>query len=190
MRSLKWVVVLSILMFVLCCGMTSAGASGSCGDNMTWVLDDDGVLTISGEGWMYSYPWEKAKVTEVIIEDGVENICDRAFEDCIYLTGITIPDSVTKIGWYAFSNCTSLTSITLPDSVTSIGNSAFSNCDNLSSIMIPDNVTSIGMSAFNSHNYILYAHLDTDGAKSLSRNYYSFRLPDTNYDLIYLFIYQ
>ena len=41
----------------------SAAASGTCGDNLTWTLDDDyGTLTISGNGDMddygsYSYPW-------------------------------------------------------------------------------------------------------------------------------------
>ena len=30
-------------------------ASGTCGKNLTWVLDEDGVLTISGEGEMEDY---------------------------------------------------------------------------------------------------------------------------------------
>ena len=30
-------------------------SSGTCGDNLTWVLIDDGVLTISGTGTMYDY---------------------------------------------------------------------------------------------------------------------------------------
>ena len=29
--------------------------SGVCGDNLTWVLDDEGTLTISGTGDMYDY---------------------------------------------------------------------------------------------------------------------------------------
>ena len=30
-------------------------ASGTCGDNLTWVLDDAGTLTISGSGEMDDY---------------------------------------------------------------------------------------------------------------------------------------
>ena len=30
-------------------------ANGACGDNLTWVLDEDGALTISGTGDMYDY---------------------------------------------------------------------------------------------------------------------------------------
>ncbi len=30
-------------------------ARGTCGDNLTWVLDDEGTLTISGTGDMKSY---------------------------------------------------------------------------------------------------------------------------------------
>lgn len=29
--------------------------SGACGDNLTWTLDYEGLLTISGTGEMYSY---------------------------------------------------------------------------------------------------------------------------------------
>ena len=31
--------------------------SGVCGDNLTWTLDEEGTLTISGEGDMYNYYW-------------------------------------------------------------------------------------------------------------------------------------
>ena len=31
--------------------------SGNCGDNMTWTLDDEGVLTITGTGEMTGAPW-------------------------------------------------------------------------------------------------------------------------------------
>ena len=59
-------------------------ASGSCGDNITWSLDDAGVLTVSGTGAMKDYefahetgttaPWCAAglpKLTEVIIGEGI-----------------------------------------------------------------------------------------------------------------------
>ncbi len=127
-------------------------------DNLTWKLDANGTLTISGTGAMKDYDYDSnpspvynnSDVKKIVIEDGVTSIGNFAFNECISLTSITIPDSVTSIGTYAFSGCRSLTSITIPDSVTSIGAYAFQSCSNLTSITIPDSVTSIGASAFNS----------------------------------------
>ncbi len=87
-------------------------------------------------------------LTSIIIPDSVINIGDKAFSGCSSLASITIPDGVTNIGNSAFASCSSLTSITIPDSVTNIGNSAFASCSNLASITIPDSVTSIGNSTF------------------------------------------
>lgn len=123
--------------------------AGNLGDNLTWVLDDEGTLTISGTGNMKNYagkPWNYAE--KVIIEDGVTSIGGKAFENCKELTEITLPDGITSIGDSAFSSCTGLTEITIPDSVTIIGSSAFSSCKGLTEITIPDGVTSIGSSAF------------------------------------------
>ena len=103
--------------------------------NLTWKLDADGTLTISGKGAMKDYDIENNEspvfknlnVKKIVIEDGVTNIGNCAFDCCTGLTSITIPDSVTSIGNDALQGCTNLTSITIPDSVTSIGAHAFSN---------------------------------------------------------------
>ena len=125
--------------------------------NLTWKLDADGTLTISGTGAMKDYDYynnpspasqKKDIVKKVVIEDGVTSIRNSAFYDCNSLTSITIPNSVTSIGAYAFSNCYYLTNITIPNSVTSIENYAFRSCSSLTSITIPDSVTSIGKLAF------------------------------------------
>ena len=125
--------------------------------NLTWKLDADGTLTISGTGAMKDYDYynnpspasqKKDSVKKVVIEDGVTSIRNSAFYDCNSLTSITIPNSVTSIGAYAFSNCYYLTNITIPNSVTSIENYAFRSCSSLTSITIPDSVTSIGELAF------------------------------------------
>ena len=133
-----------------------AETNGTCGDNVTWTLDDNGTLTISGEGDMYdnyyaeNVPWcdVRQSITTVVIKDNVTSIGDSAFNGCSGLTSVTIPDSVISIGEWAFSYCDSLTSVTIPDSVTSIEDSAFAYCDSLVSVTIPDSVISIGDSAF------------------------------------------
>ncbi len=130
--------------------------SGNCGENLTWTLNTDGLLTISGTGEMEDYssygnvPWNGLvdKINCVVIRNSVTSIGNSAFYGCTGLTSITIPDSVTSIGDSAFDSCTGLTSITIPDSVTSIGNWAFEGCTGLTSITIPDSVTSIGGWAF------------------------------------------
>ena len=125
-------------------------------DNLTWTLDADGTLTISGTGAMKDYnaadnlspAYMNSNVKKVVIEDGVTSIGELAFYKCISLTNITIPDSVTCIEYAAFHGCSSLSSITIPNSVTSIGIYAFVVCSSLTSITIPDGVTSIGYGAF------------------------------------------
>ena len=125
--------------------------SGTCGDNLTYTLDSNGVLTISGTGDMQnsSFGWNKDQVQSVIINDGVTSIGQDAFYQCTNLTSVTIPISVISIGNYAFQECASLTSITIPDSVTSIGRNLFFRCTGLTSVTIGNSVTSIGDYVFN-----------------------------------------
>ncbi len=50
-------------------------------------------------------------VPEVIIPEGVTEINDLAFYDCMSLTSVIIPKSVTKIDFYAFLDCAFLKEI-------------------------------------------------------------------------------
>ena len=100
------------------------GAEGN-GESVSWTLDSNGLLTISGTGKMGDYsiaPWlpNRDAIKKVVIGEGVTSIGDSSFGNCTSLASITIPDSVTSIGNNAFFKCTSLASITIPDSVTSI----------------------------------------------------------------------
>ena len=83
--------------------------SGTCGDDVTWTLDDTGKLTISGTGAISDPPWDnrhiRKLIKEVVIGNSVTSIGDYAFKDCSSLASITIPNSVTSIGDYAFLNC-------------------------------------------------------------------------------------
>ena len=139
--------------------VASAESSGNCGDNgsnVTWSLDDNGTLTISGSGKIedcrsdIDQPWysNRSDITSVVIEPGVTSIGSQAFYECSNLTSITIPSGLTSIGEQAFGNCTGLTSITIPSGFISIGDYAFWNCTGLTSITIQNGVTSIGTGAF------------------------------------------
>ena len=118
----------------------TCGAEGNNGDNLTWILDDEGVLTISGTGAMASWendsPWhENQDIKSVMIEDGVTSIGHKAFFRCSGLANITFPNSVKSIGVNAFYGCSGLTSIKIPNSVTSIGNYTFSGCIGLTRVI-------------------------------------------------------
>ncbi len=90
-------------------------ATGTCGENLTWSLDDNGTLTISGTGAMWDYgnaslsPWfdQSLSVEKVNIGHGATTIGDYAFSSCSNLTSVTIGQGVTTIGERAFPDSTS-----------------------------------------------------------------------------------
>ena len=140
--------VLAVLMIAsllpataLAVDIVDSGTCGAKGSNLTWTLDSEGVLTISGSGDMHGYgssdaPWygSRSRVKSAVIAEGVTSIGESAFENCRSLTSVTIPNSVTSIGGCAFDECWSLTSVTIPDSVTSIGDGAFASCTSLTDV--------------------------------------------------------
>ena len=131
-------------------------AHGTCGDNLTWVLTEDGTLTISGSGKMKDYssssvaPWysNRTKILSAVVEPGVESVGNYAFYACLKLASVSLPDGVKRIGPSAFQDCTRLTAVEIPDSVTSIGHNVFDDCSSLTNVTIPDGVTSIDSGAF------------------------------------------
>ena len=137
--------------------------TGSCGDNLVWTLNGDGLLTISGSG----------KMTEYTREDhgGDEDwcwVCTSPFSGSIYndrygfgneIKSVVISNGVTSIGSSAFSGCSGLTSVSIPSSVTSIGSSAFSGCSGLKNAEF-ESIESLCKISFGSNgsNPLSYAH--------------------------------
>ena len=108
-KLLSIVLALSMLCaFVPLVASAEVATSGTCGENLTWTLGEDGTLTISGTGDMYDYYndfFGQSKIKNVIIKNGVTSIGNSAFEICGKLTSIEIPNSVTSIGHNAFYGC-------------------------------------------------------------------------------------
>ena len=87
---------------------------GSCGADagnpVLWVLDDAGLLTISGSGSMRDFdsewdvPWYnlREQIKLVSVDSGVTSVGEYAFAYCYALESAIIPASVTAIGDYAF----------------------------------------------------------------------------------------
>lgn len=157
-------------------------ASGTCGDknspDVTWSLDSNGVMTISGSGKTKNVAFNnfnnwgdyKNQIKKVVFGDGITgsegplfSVCEEleeavfgsgftyissSFSYCPKLKKVTLGQNVKEIGWCAFSNCVSLANISLPSGVTAIEEYAFQNCTNLQSINIPSTMETIEDYAF------------------------------------------
>lgn len=127
--------------------------TGVCGDNLTWSLNEEGVLTISGSGDMYDfysdypdwndYAWN---IKSVVVEDKVTTIGAYAFYFCTALQSLTVKGSAT-IGEAAFIYCSDLKTISIPK-VTSIADFAFGDCVSLQEVHIPSCTEYIGYQVF------------------------------------------
>ena len=130
--------------------------SGTFGNTLSWSLNKNGTLVITGNGAMPNWrdestiPWNnyKSDVQSIVIKDGVTSIGTAAFMRCSNVTSVNIAESVVKIEDHAFTECEQLNEITIPNKVTNIGDAAFSFCSNLNTIAIPGSVSSIGKCSF------------------------------------------
>lgn len=143
---------------------------GVCGSKADWVLDENGVLTISGSGGLFnSYFDGKKSFRSVVIEKGITILSANCFKDTLLeditlpdsltdiytnafvdskIKSITIPDSVKALGDYLFSGCIDLKTVNLGSGIKAIPRYCFSNCNNLESVNIPYGVTKIEECAF------------------------------------------
>ena len=139
--------------------------SGTCGDNLTWVMTKSHVLTISGSGPMYDYtsgstssnpsPFRKyikfygGEVQQIIIEDGVTHIGNNSFADLKHSKWtqdrVVIPDSVESIGEFAFAF--SLPVNNLPSHLKSVGEQAFRSND-ITKAVLPETLTTLSIALF------------------------------------------
>ncbi len=122
-------------------------------DSISWILTEDGNLTISGEGeitknFTNACDAYKDQIKKVEISNGITEIGNGAFYSFSSLTEVNLPDSVEIIGTAAFSGCSAMKEINLPDSLISIGRFAFMNCSSLLGIEFPENITYVPAYAF------------------------------------------
>ena len=117
-------------------------ASGSCGENITWSLDNEGTLTITGSGDMSGDQCAWAdyaeQVKNVIFNGDITSISDRAFKENSNLESIVLPNSVDYIGTSAFRDCINLKTVIFPDNLARIGTSAFYNCSSLDNVELKE----------------------------------------------------
>ena len=138
----------------------AAVASGKCGDGISWSLDENGVLWLSGEGKMDDYesadvsPWAKkrGRIVEVNFENGITTVGGYAFRNCSRLQKVTLPSSLQSIKQSAFNHCAELTSIEIPEGTETIDEFAFASCEALADVAIPESMKTIKRYAFRGCN--------------------------------------
>ncbi len=155
-RTVTLALALLLLLSLLPCGVLAAGtvASGACG-SLTWTLDSEGTLTVSGTGEMpdFAYgeqPWKDhaGSIRKVVLKSGVTSVGQYAFFSFESLQAVTIPAGVTSIGYQAFSGCSALAAVSIPGSVKTIDSYAFYLCAGMKSLTISEGVERIGYGAF------------------------------------------
>ena len=139
--------------------------TGSCGTGAKYTLDENGTLTITGNGSIdfgafrgFGKEDDKRVIKKVVISSGMIGIGNFAFENCSDLKSVEIPASVTSIGSAAFKDCSALESMNIDEANTTYENPEGSNaivekssktlvagCKNTK---IPDDVKIIGAYAF------------------------------------------
>ncbi|MGN1412343.1 MAG: leucine-rich repeat protein [Oscillospiraceae bacterium] len=143
--------------------------------NVTWAIDRDLTLTISGNGNMKDFedcssvPWRSYNYKKVVIENGITRIgnCSFAFND--ELEEITIPNTITCIGEKSFFYCYPFKEIVIPNSVTSIEDSAFYfwYTNGRTIIVIPPTVEKISSGSFSDNVTICGALNSTAETQSI-----------------------
>lgn len=173
-------------------------AVGTCGDNLTWTLTQDGVMTISGIGRMYEYygsdiPWYSFadRIQAVVVENGVTSISREAFYGCTQLSQIYVDSSVYGIGVRAFDQTPWLSSqpeglvyigkvlytykgtcpavVSLAYDTTGIAAMAFDDVQTLEQITLPSGVVEIGGWAFRNCTSLKTIHFN-EGLRNIGNS--------------------
>ena len=131
---------------------------GTCGENLVWSLDEDGILSINGTGEMYDYGIDDCifgnqlggTVDVIKISEGVTSVGNYAFNYCYSrnngVVTVILPSTLRSIGIRAFYNC-HMYDIGLPDGLQIINEGAFANA-NLRKIIIPSGLEELPDNCF------------------------------------------
>ncbi|MDR0304783.1 MAG: leucine-rich repeat protein [Chitinispirillales bacterium] len=144
------------------------------------TLDDDGTLTISGDGEMDDWdsydeqPWfyENEEIRKIVFTGNITHIGEEAFSNCANLSTVVIPQGVTTIGGWAFQYCEKLKSVTIGKDVETIGEWAFYDNPSLEELTVASGNTNFS---------VVNGALLTDDGKTLVQ--YTTAKPADNYTI-------
>ena len=151
-------IILIVIAAISSANAQTVVASGNCGtqgDNLTWVLSSDSVLTISGKG--------NIENTKTFRSDNSQPFF--AYKD--YVKTLIIKDSIVNIKDYAFEGFGSLKFVIIGNSVETIGCSVFHKCNNLISVKIGSNIKTICDNVFTSFYFTNLISIDVDNKNNI-----------------------
>ena len=108
---------------------------------------------------------------QIIIPDGIVEVEDGAFKNCLNATQLVCPKSLRHIGNMAFYNCPYLDSVSLNDGLVSIGQQAFASCASLKGITIPKSVQFIADTSFENCEFEEGQFVDRSALAAYDINY-------------------
>ena len=133
-----------------------------CGENITWELQEDGALVLTGTGDMYDYsvkdsnyaPWyeNRTSIKSIKISDGITHIGEAAFYGCSKTTSVVFPETLESIGSRAFYQL-GTRELTLPEKVTKLGTAVFEDSQ-LRIVVLPDQLDILPDKTFCGSNHL------------------------------------
>lgn len=158
-KLLSILLVLSLMLALVPAAFAAdIAASGTCGaegdgSNVTWMIDKNGVLTVTGTGAITSDAMQirqlsyRSDVTSAVIGEGITDMGALWMSGYTSLVSVSFPDTITLLK-NVCSNCPELTSVRLPAKLEALVN-AFTGCDSLTTIALPNTLKSISSSLEN-----------------------------------------
>lgn len=131
--------ILTLLSLFVSLTINAEIITSTIGDSITWTINDDGLLVISGKGSISGYyndqnatvsifkPYNTL-IKNIIVEEGITSLGDGAFVSMGNLETVKLPERMTSIGKDAFYYCKKMTHINIPNDLTYIGERAFQGC--------------------------------------------------------------
>lgn len=131
-------------------------------NGVTYELDPDGTLTITGDGengagtgglgivdtlpgWIYN---ERGNIVKIVFGENIESVTYAFGNATNNLAAVEIGDSVKTLGEGVFRNCSNLTAVTISEGLERIDANAFEGCTNLTAICLPASLKNISSGAF------------------------------------------
>ena len=129
-------------------------ASGTCGSDAQWNINQYGKLIIQGTGAMDDYaaddaPWAeyRAQIKGVAVNKNITHVGANAFAGYAEISWAYMANTVTSIGEGAFAG-TSCRGIIVPSGVSRIEERTFAGCVSLHTVVITSSTVSIADRAF------------------------------------------
>ena len=127
-------------------GCTSIASGSIDKTEISWVIDCDSVLTVSGTGAIPNYtelstdiPWHNYShaIKKIVVEEGITRLGAYAFYQLYHVTHVSLPSTLTNIGFHEFKSCMNLVEVELK-SVPNVNTvNSFENCPALTTIWCP-----------------------------------------------------